>query len=73
MFSRAKQPRTVPLETPDNSSDSSDSENEEGKEIQVIKTKDSCSYFIYFHKSPVFDCIESQHYTILKIALLGRI
>jgi len=35
MFSRAKQPRTVPLETPDNSSDSSDSENEEGKEIQV--------------------------------------
>lgn len=28
-------PRTVPLETPDNSSDSSDSENEEGKEIQV--------------------------------------
>jgi len=30
-----KQPRLVPLETPDNSSDSSDSENEEGKEIQV--------------------------------------
>jgi protein BCP1 len=30
-----KQPRVVPLETPDNSSDSSDSENEEGKEIQV--------------------------------------
>ena len=35
MFSRPKLPRTVPLETPDNSSDSSDSENEEGKEIQV--------------------------------------
>jgi len=30
-----KQPRVVPLETPDNSSDSSDSENEEGKEIHV--------------------------------------
>eukprot|EP00088_Acartia_fossae_P017902 TRINITY_DN2024_c0_g1_i2.p1 TRINITY_DN2024_c0_g1~~TRINITY_DN2024_c0_g1_i2.p1 ORF type:complete len:306 (-),score=37.43 TRINITY_DN2024_c0_g1_i2:262-1149(-) len=35
MFSKPKVPRTVPLETPDNSSDSSDSENEEGKEIQV--------------------------------------
>lgn len=35
MFSRPKLPRNVPLETPDNSSDSSDSENDEGKEIQV--------------------------------------
>jgi len=36
MSSRVKQPRVVPLETPDNtSSDSSDSEGEEGKEIQV--------------------------------------
>jgi len=35
MSNRFKQPRTVPLETPDNSSDSSDSENEGGKEIQV--------------------------------------
>ena len=69
MFSRAKQPRTVPLETPDNSSDSSDSENEEGKEIQVIKTKDGCSLFPLL-KSPVFDCIESQHYKILKLAFL---
>lgn len=34
--SRVKQPRIVPLETPDNtSSESSDSEGEEGKEIQV--------------------------------------
>jgi hypothetical protein len=38
MTSRVKQPRIVPLETPDNtSSDSSDSEGEEGKEIQVAK------------------------------------
>jgi len=35
MSNKFKQPRIVPLETPDNSSDSSDSENEEGKEIQV--------------------------------------
>ena len=35
MSSRFKHPRQIPLETPDNSSDSSDSENEEGKEIQV--------------------------------------
>ena len=36
MTSKVKQPRIVPLETPDNtSSDSSDSEGEEGKEIQV--------------------------------------
>lgn len=36
MFAKSKQPRTVPLETPDNSSDSSDSENEGGdREIQV--------------------------------------
>jgi len=34
-FQMFKQPRVVPIETPDNSSDSSDSENEEGKEIQV--------------------------------------
>ena len=36
MSSRFKHPRQIPLETPDNSSDSSDSENEEGKEIQVL-------------------------------------
>jgi hypothetical protein len=42
MSSRVKQPRMVPLETPDNtSSDSSDSEGEEGKEIQVAKGEQS--------------------------------
>ncbi len=42
MSSRVKQPRVVPLETPDNtSSDSSDSEGEEGKEIQVESYQES--------------------------------
>lgn len=35
MFGRPKQPRVIPLETPDNSSDSSDSDNEGAGEIQV--------------------------------------
>ena len=46
MSNKFKQPRIVPLETPDNSSDSSDSENEEGKEIQV-HFKDTCIFIVY--------------------------